>query len=453
MNAERPWSAEALDAADRRTAIHPFARVAERARDGATLIREAGGVWLRDVRGREYLDANAGLWCVNAGYGRDEIAEAMAEQARRLPFYHSFGPLGNDVSVRLADRLARRLGVGTRRVFFGLSGSDANETQLKLARLYHRAKGRPARTRVLVRERGYHGSTWGAASASSLPGLHDPFGAPLPDFVALSAPRVGAQEDDASQCRTLARELEETLESLGPDTVAAFLAEPVMGAGGVLVPPEGYFAAIQPILRRHDVLLVADEVICGFGRLGRWLGGERFGVEPDLVTLAKGLTSGYAPLSACLVGERVAEVLETPDAPSFAHGYTYSGHPVSAAAALANLDVLEREGLVERAESIGARLQKSLRDRLAGHPWVGEVRGVVMIAAVELADPETGAPCEPSRGIGARLFEHLLEERVVCRMMAGDTFGFSPALVASEDEIDEMVARFARALDRLAEEA
>jgi len=449
MSSERwPWSADALEAADRRVAIHPFARVAERSRDGATLMREARGVWLRDVRGREYLDANAGLWCVNAGYGRSEIADAMAEQARRLPFYHSFGPLGSDVGARLAERLVERLGAGARRVFFGLSGSDANETQLKLARLYHRAKGRPGRTRVLVRERGYHGSTLGAGSASRLPGLHEGFGPPLPEFIALRAPRCGGA-DDAAHSLAFARELEETLEREGPETVAAFLAEPVMGAGGVLVPPEGYFAAIQPILRRHDILFIADEVICAFGRLGHWLGGERFGIEPDLVTLAKGLTSGYAPLSACLVGQRVAEVLEAPGTPSFAHGYTYSGHPVSAAAALANLELLEREGLIERAESLGARLQKGLRERLADRSLVGEVRGVAMIAAVELADPETGEPFDPARGVAARLFHHLLEEGVVCRMMAGDTFGFSPALVASEEEIDEMIVRFASALERL----
>jgi L-2,4-diaminobutyrate transaminase len=221
----------------------------------------------------------------------------------------------------------------------------------------------------------------------------------------------------------------------------------------VLVPPDGYFTAIQAILRRHDILFIADEVICGFGRIGRWLGGERYGIEPDLVTLAKGLTSGYAPLSACLIGERVAEVLEAPGTSPFNHGYTYTGHPVSAAAALANLDVLERERLVERAEASGAQLQKLLRERLAGHPLVGDVRGVAMMAAVELsAGPARSRSFDPALGVGPRMFQRLLEEGVICRMMSGDAFGFSPALVATSDELEEMVARFARALDRLASE-
>jgi adenosylmethionine-8-amino-7-oxononanoate aminotransferase len=233
--------------------------------------------------------------------------------------------------------------------------------------------------------------------------------------------------------------------------VAAFIAEPVMGAGGVLVPPRGYFEAIQPVLRENDVLFIADEVICAFGRLGRWLGGERFGVEPDLVTLAKGLTSGYAPLSACLVGPRVEAVLAEggADVASFAHGYTYSGHPVSAAAALANLEILESGKLLARAEAVGGVFQERLRERVADHPLVGEVRGLSMIAAVELvADRATRASFAPTLGVGRRLHSLLLEEGLICRIM-GDALGFAPALVASEAELDEMIARFARGLDRL----
>jgi L-2,4-diaminobutyrate transaminase len=448
----------ALEELDRQRFLHPFQPLPAGARGDGVLMREGRGVWLRDVTGREYLDALSGLWCVNVGYGREEIAEAMASQARRLAFYHSFSGMGNEPAVRLADRLLERTGRRFERVFFGLSGSDANETQLKLAWLYHHLRGRPGKRKVIARRRAYHGTTLGAASATGLPAIHAGFGLPVPGFVHVRTPHAYREaapgEDDAAFVAALVRDLEETLAREGAQTVAAFIAEPVMGAGGVLVPPRGYFEAIQPVLRENDVLFIADEVICAFGRLGRWLGGERFGIEPDLVTLAKGLTSGYAPLSACLVGPRVEAVLEEggADVATFAHGYTYTGHPVSAAAALANLALLEEEKLLARADSVGAVFQARLRERVADHPLVGEVRGVSMIAAVELvADRATRTPFDASLGVGRRMHRLLLDEGLVCRVM-GDALGFAPALVASEDELDEMIARFARGLDRLAGE-
>ncbi len=432
--------------------LHPFTPPDA----GPPLVMVEGrGAWLRDADGREYLDALAGLWCVNVGHGREEIAEAMAEQARHLAFYQTFSGTGTEPALRLAERLRRLSPWPVGRVFFGLSGSDANETQIKLAWLTHRLRGEPRRRKILARRRAYHGVSLGAASATGLPLVHEQFGLPLEGFHHVRTPHLwrecapGTTEREFTEA--LARDLEETLEREDPGTVAAFFAEPVMGAGGVLVPPAGYFEAIQPILRHHGVLLVADEVICAFGRLGRWFGGERLGVEPDLVTLAKGLTSGYAPLSACLVSEAIADELadHADEIGVFAHGYTYSGHPVSCAAALANLDLLEGEKLVDRADRVGGYLQQRLRDAFGDHPLVGEVRGLGMLAGVELvADRATREPFPPERGVGRRLHALLREEGLIVRLI-GDTLGFSPPLVVGREEVDEITARFARGLERL----
>jgi L-2,4-diaminobutyrate transaminase len=402
---------------------------------------------VRDASGRWLLDAMAGLWCVNAGHGRREIAEAMAEQAGRLGYYHGFAGAVNEPAARLAGKLLELAPVPMARVFFASSGSEANDTQLKLIWQYQHLRGKPGKRKVLARRRGYHGSTVAAASLTGLPYVHAGFGLPLPGFAHVSPAhwpadaQAGESEDDYAE--RLARELDQAIAREGPDTVAAFFAEPVMGAGGVLVPPERYFTAIQPVLRKHDVLLVADEVICGFGRLGTWFGSQRFGIEPDLVTLAKGLTSGYAPLSACLVSRQVVEVLEggAAELGAFNHGYTYSGHPVAAAAGLANLAIFEREKLVEHAAETGAHLQRSLRDACSGHPAVRDVRGVGMIAAVEPRAPDAAK----------RLQARLLDDGVVTRVVGG-AVAMSPPLVFADGEVDELVTALRRGLDGLARE-
>jgi L-2,4-diaminobutyrate transaminase len=387
----------------------------------------------------------AGLWCVNAGFGRREIADAMAEQAGRLAYYHGFAGAANEPAVRLAARLLELAPAPMSRVFFASSGSEANDTQLKLIWLYNNLRGKPAKKKVIARRRGYHGSTVAAASLTGLPYVHAGFDLPLPGFLHVAPAHwpLGAEpgESEDAYAARLARELEAEIVQQGPDTVAAFFAEPVMGAGGVLVPPERYFARIAPVLRRHDVLLVADEVICGFGRLGRWFGSQRFGIAPDLVTVAKGITSGYAPLSACLVSEAIVDVLRdaSPGAGTLSHGYTYSGHPVAAAAALANLDIFAREGLVERADRTGARLQRELRERFAGHARLRDVRGVGMIAALEPHDPEDAK----------RLQALLLADGVITRAVAG-AVALSPPLVLADDELAELVAALQRALEKLA---
>jgi adenosylmethionine-8-amino-7-oxononanoate aminotransferase len=430
---------------DRASWLHPFSSLADQATRDPLVITEARGTRVRDASGREYLDAMAGLWCVNAGFGRHEIAEAMAEQAGRLPYYHGFAGAVNEPAVRLAAKLLELAPVPMARVFFASSGSEANDTQIKLIWHYNNLRGKPAKKKLLARRRGYHGSTVAAASLTGLPYAHAGFDLPLAGFAHVSPAHWPSEalrgESEAAYAERLARELEETILREGPDTVAGFFAEPVMGAGGVLVPPATYFAKIQPVLRRHDVLLVADEVICGFGRTGRWFGSQRFGIAPDLVTVAKGLTSGYAPLSACLVSEPIVEVLRAAsrDVGAFNHGYTYSGHPVAAAAALANLAIFERERLVERADRIGALLQRRLRETCAAHPKVRDVRGVGMIAAVEPRDPDDAK----------RLQALLFADGVLTRAVGG-AVAMSPPLILDEAEVDELVGALQRALEKLA---
>jgi L-2,4-diaminobutyrate transaminase len=440
---------------DRQSLLHPFTSIADQQLQPPFVPREGRGLWLRDAEGREYLDAMSGLWCVNAGYGQQRIVDAMAEQAVRLPYYHAFAGASNEPAIRCAAKLLERAPVPMARVFFGVSGSDANETQIKLVWYYNNLRGKPGKKKIVARRGGFHGSTVAAASLTGLPYVHAHFDLPIERMAFVSRPHyyrdAPYMQSERDFSRSLAAELEETLLREGPETVAAFIAEPVMGAGGVIVPPEGYFEEIQPVLERHDVLLIADEVICGFGRLGAWFGTQRFGLRPDLITIAKGVTSGYAPLSAALISERVFSVLRegSREAGFFGHGYTYSAHPVSAAAALANLSILEEEKLVERAAERGALFQRRLREAIGDHARVGEVRGLGLMAGIELvADRETKAPFPPAAGMGSRLARLLLEEGLIVRALR-DTIALAPALVIQPDEIEEIVARLARGLARL----
>ena len=437
-------TADSLSELDRTSWLHPFTSIADQANSPGLVIAEGRGARVRDASGRWYLDAMAGLWCVNAGYGRAEIADAIAEQARRLPYYHAFAGMANEPAIRLAAKLRGLAPLREAHAFFSSSGSEANDTQIKLIWHYNNLRGRPAKKKLVSRLRGYHGTTLGASSLTGLPYVHARFDLPASGFVHVSPahwPR-GAEpgETESAYAARLARELDETIVREGPDTVAAFFAEPVMGAGGVLVPPETYFAAIQPVLAKYDVLLVADEVICGFGRLGRWFGSQRFGIEPDLVTIAKGLTSGYVPMSACLISEKVFSVLRdaSPSVGPFTHGYTYSGHPVAAAAALANLELIEREKLVDRAERMGAVLQRRLREVAAGHARIVDVRGTGLIAAIEPRDADDAR----------RLQSLLLADGVLVRLVAG-SIAVSPPLIVGEEEIEELCAALQRALAKL----
>jgi L-2,4-diaminobutyrate transaminase len=442
---------------DRRFVFHPFTQLDQHPRSTAPVIVEGKGVTLRSSDGRTFLDAMAGLWCVNVGYGREEIGEAIAAEAARLGYYHAFSSMATDLPAELAERVLSLYPAPMSKVFFGNSGSDANDTQVKLVWYYNNVLGRPAKKKIVSRHRGYHGVTVMTAGLTGLPGLHAGFDLPLPMIRHARAPHMlwealeGESEDAFAE--RLARELEELIVAEGPDTVAAFIGEPVQGAGGVIVPPSAYWDRIQPVLQEYDVLLICDEVITGFGRLGRTFGAEEFGIAPDLVTVAKGITSGYVPLSGCLVSEKVWDVLVEGSAElgPFGHGYTYSAHPLAAAAALTNLDLLEREGLVAQAAVRGERLQRRLRETFAGHPLVAEVRGLGLIAAVELG--RDGGRLDPALKVGPRVYARCLEHGLITRALpASDTIAFSPPFVLTEAELDEMVALAARAVDEVAAE-
>jgi len=448
-----------LEDQDKRFLIHPFTPIAAQQDAGPHVMTEGRGIFIEDADGREYIDGMAGLWCVNAGYGREEIVDAIAGQARRLPYYHGFLSMATEPTIRAAKRLADLAPGRLNRVFFSNSGSEANDTSIKVAWYYNNLRGKCEKKKIIARKRAYHGVTLGAGSLSGLPRLHAGFDAPVSErFLHVSAPYpyrdapAGASEEEYSAL--LAQELEDRIQAEGPDTVAAFIAEPVMGAGGVLVPPKGYFAAIAAVLRKYDVLLIADEVICGFGRLGAAFGSDYFGIAPDLMTVAKGLTSGYVPMSASILSDDVWQVLSDGSAEmgAFAHGFTYSGHPVAAAAALANLDLMEKDGWIENARETGAHMQQRLRESLGEHPLVGDVRGLGLVAGIELvANKETRARFDPKRQVGLRL-HHLLQQEGLISRALGDTMALSPPLVITKAEVDEIIRRFARGLARLYDE-
>lgn len=447
-----------LEELDRKRLLHPFTSISEHLDRGPLIIDSAEGIRIRDRAGKTYLDAMAGLWCVNVGYGRHELVEAMSLQAAKLPFYHSFASMSNQPAIELAELLTAMAPGTLSHVFFANSGSEANDTQVKIVRYYNNALGRPAKKKILSRQGAYHGVTLGAASLSGLAPMHAIFDLPLEGFLHLSSPHYyrGAEQGVSEEefADALAAELEELIDREGADTIAAMVMEPVMGAGGVIVPPAGYFERIVPILRRNDILLISDEVICGFGRLGTSFGSVHFGFEPDLMSVAKGLTSGYIPMSGCLVSDAVWEVLRDDSVARgpFSHGYTYSAHPIAAAVAVANLELMSRDELFDKAADTGAYLQASLRGSFAEHPLVGEVRGVGLIAGVELvANKETREAFDPGQLVGRRLSDHLLRLGLVSRAMR-DTLAFSPPLILEKADVDEIVGIFREGLTLLSRE-
>jgi L-2,4-diaminobutyrate transaminase len=439
-----------LGPVDRATVLHPFTQLREFA-SGASgeprIMTGGSGVRVKDATGREFIDGFAGLYCVNVGYGRTEIAEAIARQAYQLAYYHTYAGHTNEPVTRLSERLVRMAPGRMSKVFYGLSGSDANETQAKLVWYYNNLCGRPRKKKIIARERGYHGCTVLTGSMTGMSFYHDNMDLPVPGILRTGVPHhywgaeAGESEEQFSARR--AAELEGLILAEDPDTVGAFIAEPVLGTGGIIPPPQGYWPRIQEVLRRHDVLLIADEVVTGFGRIGTPFGAHRYGIEPDLITVAKGLTSAYAPLSAAIVSEKVYAVLEeaADRVGPFSHGYTYSGHPLCAAAANAALDIVEREDLAGRAAATGAYLQRRMTAAFAQLPIVGEVRGEGMLAAVEfVADREAKLRFAPDLKVGARISKACLEWGLIARAMPhGDILGFAPPLVMTEAEVDEMV--------------
>ncbi len=443
-------------AADTRHHLHPFTDTKELTEEGGSrIITKAEGVWLEDSEGNRMLDGMAGLWCVNLGYGRKELAEVAHRQLRELPYYNTFFKTATPPPVELAARLVELAPGDLKHVFYASSGSEANDTIVRLVRHYWNLVGRPEKKTFISREHAYHGSTMAAASLGGMSAKHGQADLPLPGFVHVMPPHwydYGGDLEPEAFGRAAAKAVEDKILELGADKVAAFIGEPVMGAGGVLVPPDSYWPEIQRICREHDVLLIADEVICGFGRMGHWFGSDLYGIEPDLMPMAKGLTSGYLPLSALMVGDRVAGTL-IEDGGEFFHGFTYSGHPVACAVALENIRILEQEKLIERVrEDTGPYLQSALRAALEDHPLVGEVRGVGLIGAIELVEDRAGRKhFEPAGRVGAICRDHCFASNLIMRAVR-DAMVFSPPLIISREEIDQLVEGAKHCIDRTAKD-
>ncbi|MCC2609099.1 aspartate aminotransferase family protein [Neorhizobium petrolearium] len=431
--------------------LHPFSDMKELNARGTRIIERAEGVYIYDSNGRKYLDAFAGLWCVNVGYGRRSIADAAYRQMQELPYYNTFFGTTTPPATLLAQKIASHGGEKLKRVFFTNSGSEATDTWFRMARVYWKVLGKPEKTEVIARKNGYHGSTVAGASLGGMKLMHEQGNLPIEGIHHIGQPYWYAEGGDLSPAEfglKVARELEEKIDELGEDRVAAFVAEPIQGAGGVIIPPETYWPEIARICKARNVLLVVDEVICGFGRLGAWFGHQYYGVEPDLAPIAKGLSSGYLPIGGVLVSDRVADVMVN-ELGDFYHGFTYSGHPVAAAAALENIRIIEEEGLVERVrDDIGpyfAEAWKSLED----HDVVGQAESVGLIGGLQLAaDKATRRRYAKPDDIGATVRNHCVENGLIMRA-TGDRMLASPALTISRLEIDEVVEKLRAALDHL----
>jgi len=437
---------QALDAAHH---MHPFTDSAELAKKGARIITSAKGVWLTDSDGCVILDAMAGLWCVNIGYGRQELVDVAARQMLQLPFYNTFFQTSTVPAIMLAKRLAELAPGDLNHVFFNGSGSDSNDTNLRMVRHYWAAKGQPERSIVISRWNGYHGSTMGAASLGGMKGMHAQGGLPIPGIVHIDQPDWWSEGGDMTPedfGLERAHQLEAKILELGADKVAAFIAEPVQGAGGVIVPPVTYWPEIQRICKQYGILLIADEVITGFGRTGNWFGCQTMGFTPDIMTCAKGITSGYIPLGASIVSDEIFNTLDAAD--EFAHGYTYAGHPVACAVALENLRLLDEDGIVERAGSDIAPYLKEKWESLTDHPLVGEAKIVGLMGSIALTpNKATRAKfASPTGTVGYYCRERCFANNLVMRHV-GDRMIISPPLIITKAEIDILIERARLSLD------
>ncbi len=436
---------QALDAAHH---IHPFSANGALGQEGARVITRAKGVYLTDSEGQEILDAMAGLWCVNIGYGREELAEVAARQMRELPYYNTFFKTTHVPAIALAAKLAELAPGDLNNVFFAAGGSEANDTNIRLVRTYWAEKGHPDKNIIISRKNAYHGSSVGSASLGGMAAMHAQGGIPIPNIHHINQPNWWAEGGDTSPEEfglARARELEEAILELGEDRVAAFIAEPVQGAGGVIVAPDTYWPEIQRICDKYEILLIADEVICGFGRTGNWFGSETVGIKPHIMTIAKGLSSGYAPIGGSIVCDEVAEVIANTE---FNHGYTYSGHPVAAAVALENLRILEEEDIVGHVRNVAAPYLKQKWEALVDHPLVGEAVISGMMASIALTpNKETRAKFASEPGtIGNICRDRCFANNLIMRHV-GDRMIISPPLVLTPADIDEMFVRIRKSLD------
>ena len=419
---------------------------------GTRIITKASGVYLWDSEGHKILDAMAGLWCVNLGYGREELVEAATRQMRELPYYNLFFQTAHPPAVALAKAIADIAPAGMNHVFFTGSGSEANDTVLRMVRHYWAIKGQPAKKVVIGRWNGYHGSTIAGASLGGMKAMHEQSDGPIPGIEHIDQPYWFGEGGDMSPEEfgvRIADQLEQKILEVGEDKVAAFIAEPIQGAGGVIIPPETYWPRIKEILARYDILFIADEVICGFGRTGEWFGSDYYGLEPDLMPIAKGLTSGYIPMGGVIVRDEVVQTLN--EGGEFYHGFTYSGHPVAAAVALENIRILREEKIVERVKTKTAPYLQSRWQELLDHPLVGEARGVGLLGALELVKNKKTRERFADPGVGMLCREHCFRNGLVMRAV-GDTMIISPPLVISEEQIDELIGKVRLCLDATAKD-
>jgi len=438
---------------DIETLIHPYTQLAS-LRDSGPLILERGqGVFVYDTEGREYIEGMAGLWCTALGYGNEELVEAASAQMRKLPFGHLFTAKSHDPAIELAEKLKEIAPVPISKVFFCSSGSEANDSQVKLVWYMNNALGRPKKKKIISRIKAYHGVTIASASLTGLPNNHLDFDLPIAGILHTSCPhyyRFGRDGESEEEFATrLADELEALIEIEGPESVAAFIAEPVMGAGGVIVPPRGYFKKIMAVCARHDIYLIADEVICGFGRLGSMFGSPQLGFTPHAISVAKALSSAYVPIAAVMVPEIMYDALliESRKIGTFGHGFTYSGHPVAAAVANKTLEIYARDRVIEGVAAKAPQFARRLAT-LGEHPLVGEARGCGLIGGIELvADKASKRPFEAASMVGPKCVHFAQEQGLIVRFIAGDVVSICPPLVITPAELDELFDRLGRALD------
>ena len=439
---------------DVETLIHPYTQLASFRETGPLIIERGEGIYVFDTEGKPYIEGMAGLWCTSLGYSNGELVEAAREQMAKMPFTHLFSGRSHDPAIELAEKLKEIAPSPMSKVFFTSSGSEANDSQVKLVWYMNNALGRPAKKKIISRIKGYHGVTVASASLTGLPANHTDFDLPIQNILHASCPHhyrfaePGESEEDFST--RLAAELEELIEREGPDTVAAFIAEPVMGAGGALIPPAGYFPKMQEVCDRHDVLFIADEVITGFCRLGTMWGSERLGIRPDTLSFAKAVTSAYLPLGGVMVNEAMYQALldESRKIGLFGHGYTYSGHPVSCAVALKAIEIYRRDRMVEQVKAKAPLFEGRLA-ALADHPLVGEARGLGLIGGLEIvADKATKRQFDVKKGVAVKCVGFAQAEGLIVRSLSGDRIAVCPPLIISEEEIGELFDRLGRALDR-----
>ena len=448
-----------LDEWDRNYFFHPSTHLAQHARGEIPnrIITSGDGCYIFDRDGNKFLDAFAGLYCVNVGYGRSEVSEAIAKQAKELSYYHSYVSHGTEASITLAKMVIDRAPNNMSKVYFGLGGSDANETNIKLVWYYNNILNRPKKKKIISRWRGYHGSGLISGSLTGLAVFHNKFDLPLDRILHTVTPHYLRRPDKDMKEEQFAEYCVESLKKMisdeGAETIAAFIGEPILGTGGIIPPPKGYWEAIQKVLEDNDIMFIADEVVTGFGRMGTMFGSEHYNLRPDIITIAKGLTSAYAPLSGSIFSNKVWKVLEqgTDELGPIGHGWTYSAHPIGAAAGVANLQLVDKMNLVSNAKEVGKYLLDELKNAFDSHPLVGEVRGDGMLASLEfLENKESLKFFDPAKKIGMQVSANLLKEGVIGRAMPhGDILGLAPPLCLSKSEADIIVSSLKKSVDKV----